>query len=234
MPGFAFAADLGKIRNTSSPIVWGLGAVRDPVVKYAFNNSVQYRRPYFYSDPQFSSGRIEDVINFFMQDYDGAVERAESLDLRILQDTASVSAGNEEEYFSLVSMGARLALSGFDITYAAAPGEGGIDIKAFMKNTGINDNGQTNDAVAMYASLPAFIYLNYTWMGYLLDASLDYENSLPPQDKFAALPDMGAYPQVTEANPGPGSVEDTGYMLIVAAAHAKASGDKRYIQKYVG
>ena len=68
-------------------------------------------------------------------------------------------------------------------------------------------NGQTNDAVAMYASLPAFIYLNYTWMGYLLDASLDYENSLPPRDNFAALPDMGAYPQATEANPGPGSVE---------------------------
>jgi len=75
-----------------------------------------------------------------MQDYQGAVNRAESLDLRILQDTASVSAGNEDEYFSLVSMGARLAVSNFDVTYATVPGDGSVngkDIKAFMQNTGI-------------------------------------------------------------------------------------------------
>ncbi|THV01317.1 hypothetical protein K435DRAFT_853871 [Dendrothele bispora CBS 962.96] len=234
LPVFAFAADLGVLRNTPSSLVWALGVVRDPVVRYAASpdtsTSPRDQRPYFYSDSRFSSQRIEDVIDFFMHDYESAVQRAESLDNRIYQDAASVSGGNEE-YFDLVSMGARLALSAFDITYSTS-GDGEIDIKAFMKNTGINNN-QSNNALGLYASLPAFMYLNATWMGYLLDSSLQYQNLIfSPNNSMAAYSSLDGHPIVTGGTSSDYSVEDTASMLIVTATYARMSKDTRIISKY--
>lgn len=47
-PVFAFAVDLGSIRSTSSPVVWVVGYVRDPALKYTTPaGSSQLRRPYY-------------------------------------------------------------------------------------------------------------------------------------------------------------------------------------------
>ncbi|THU86970.1 hypothetical protein K435DRAFT_867736 [Dendrothele bispora CBS 962.96] len=127
-----------------------------------------------------------------MRDYESAVQWAEHLDARILQDAASVS-GRDDQYFNLVSIGARLVLAGFDITYSKE--DGTTDIKAFMRNTGIGS--KSNNALGPYASLPAFVYLNSTWMTYLLDSSMQHQNSLDLQDNFAASTDLGNYPNAT-------------------------------------
>ncbi|THU85437.1 hypothetical protein K435DRAFT_685590 [Dendrothele bispora CBS 962.96] len=232
LPVFGFAVDLGVLKSTSSSLVWALGVVRDPVVKYAASpdtiNSPRDQRPYFYSDARFSSQRIEDVIDFFMLDYQSAVDRAESLDTRIFQDAASVSGGNEE-YFNLVSMGARLVLAGLDITYSTLS-NGVIDIKAFMKNNGVHL--ESNNALALYASLPAFVYLNATWMSYLLDSSMQFQNLLASQDNFAASTNLGSYPRATGGEIQGSPVEDTASMLITAATHAKVSKDTKIISRY--
>ncbi|THV01320.1 hypothetical protein K435DRAFT_963563 [Dendrothele bispora CBS 962.96] len=228
LPVFAFAIDLGSLKSTSSSLTWGLGVVRDPVVRYAASpGGTQDQRPYFYSDPRFSSQRIEDVIDFFMRDYESGLQRAESLDSRILQDALSISGGNEE-YFSLVAMGARLVLAGFDITYSIK--EGVTDIKAFMKNTGIGS--ESNNALGLYASLPAFAYLNATWMSYLLDSSMQFQNLLASQDNYAASTNLGNYPNATGGKIQGSAVEDTSSMLIAVAAHARISKDTKIISKY--
>ncbi|THU85435.1 hypothetical protein K435DRAFT_685578, partial [Dendrothele bispora CBS 962.96] len=229
LPVFGFAVDLGSLKSTTSSLVWALGILRDPVVMYAASrNSIENQRPYFYSDSRFSSQKIEDVIDFFMQDYESAVQRAESLDDRILQDSASVSGGNDQ-YFNLVSMGARLVLAGFDITYSTKE-DGTTDIKAFMKNTGIAS--KSNNALGLYASLPAFVYLNSTWMTYLLDSSMQHQNSLASQDNFAASVDLGNYPNATSGVVGASSVQDTASMLIMVATQARISKDTKFISKY--
>ncbi|THV01316.1 hypothetical protein K435DRAFT_853870 [Dendrothele bispora CBS 962.96] len=228
LPVFGLAVDLGPLKSTTSSLVWALGIVRDPVVKYAASpNSIENQRPYFYSDSRFSSQKIEDVIDFFIQDYESAVQRAESLDARILQDAASVSGGNDQ-YFNLVSMGARLVLAGFDITYSIK--EGATDIKAFMKNTGIGS--ESNNALGLYATLPAFVYLNTTWMSYLLDSSMQFQNLLASQDNYAASTNLGNYPNATGGKIQCSAVEDTSSMLITVAAHARISKDTKIISKY--
>ncbi|KAK7461369.1 hypothetical protein VKT23_008546 [Stygiomarasmius scandens] len=189
--------DLGKIQSTSSSIVWALGVVRDPIVEYTLvPDTPQARRPYFYSDPKFSSQKIEDVIDFFLQDYESAVERAEILDARILLDTATVAVGKVVEYFNLVSLSARQTLAGFDITVGQ---ENMNDIKSFTKNTGVASI--TNNVPTFYASLPAFLYLNATWVGYLLDSSLELQNVALPVNNFAASSDLGPYPKASGSVP---------------------------------
>lgn len=42
------AVDLGSITSTSSPVVWGLGLVRDPVIQYATGTS----------SPRLTAGRL--------------------------------------------------------------------------------------------------------------------------------------------------------------------------------
>ncbi|KAF5343348.1 hypothetical protein D9758_014189 [Tetrapyrgos nigripes] len=228
LPVFAIAADLGKIQSTSQPVVWSLGVVRDPMVQYILPSEKQEsRRPYFFSDPRFSSQKIEDVIDFFMQDYQPGLQRSNDLDARILQDAAAVSVGNEQEYLSLVSLSTRQVLAGFDIT----TGPNG-DIKAFTKNTGIS--GVANNVPTLWASLPTFLYLNATWAKYLLDSSLQYQHSIIYGKNYAA-PDIGGYPNVQGNNDDKGAfvgIEDTGLMLILTLTYAKSVGDTDFLVEY--
>ncbi|KAK7462172.1 hypothetical protein VKT23_007775 [Stygiomarasmius scandens] len=210
--------DLGKIQSSSQPVYWSLGLVRDPVIQYApAPGQSQARRPYFYSDPRFSSQKIDDVVDFFLEDYESAVLRAEDLDARVLQDTASAAAGKEEEYFNLVSLGARQTLAGFDITFTATQ-DNNSDIKAFTKNTGVA--GISNNVPTLYASLPAFLYFNASWAGYLLEPLLQYKDSLLPEDRAVAASDLGAYPKAS-GNNGRSGVEGIQYQVLATNAHTR-------------
>ena len=49
-PVFAFAEDLGFISQTSTPVVFSVGHIRDPAAEYIIaNNQVQSRSSYFLS-----------------------------------------------------------------------------------------------------------------------------------------------------------------------------------------
>ena len=48
-PVQAFALDLGNIRRTSNPLVFGLGLIRDPVLSYLTGSSMQNLSHLWYS-----------------------------------------------------------------------------------------------------------------------------------------------------------------------------------------
>ncbi|KAJ6534104.1 hypothetical protein B0H19DRAFT_1185261 [Mycena capillaripes] len=220
-PVLAHALDLGNT-DTISTVAWAVGVIRDPVLTF---NGVQ-RRSYYRS--QFPT--IGDAIDAFMADFPAARIRALALDQKILQAASAVS----QEYADLVSLGTRQAMAGVEITLSVL--QNGTfnmsDVKAFMKDVG--NSQRVNPVETIYAALPAFMYLNSSITGLLLEPLLEYQNSSAYTNAYAA-PDLGSpYPAVP-GNPVDNAIygiENSGNMLILALAHARSSGDGSLIGRY--
>ncbi|KAJ6528989.1 hypothetical protein B0H19DRAFT_1333719, partial [Mycena capillaripes] len=220
-PVLAHAVDLGETQ-TITRVAWAVGLVRDPVVTY----SGVARRSYFLS--QYST--VGDAIDAFMGDFPNAVARAIELDRKILQDAGAVS----QNYMDLVSLATRQAMAGVEITVSVtAAGEWNVsDMQAFMKDVG--NTQRVNPTETIYAALPAFMYLNASLVGLLLEPMLRFQNSSEYNNPYA-VPDLGAsYPEA-QGNPNDNNiygVENCGNMLILALAHARTSGDGSLISRY--
>lgn len=87
----------------------------------------------------------------------------------------------------------------------------------------------------LYASLPAFLYFNASWVGYMLEPLLQYENSGLYIQPFAAS-DLGDTFPAALGDPSPDfstTIAGTSEMLVVVWAHAAFTGDKSLISRYV-
>ncbi|KAE9404337.1 DUF1793-domain-containing protein, partial [Gymnopus androsaceus JB14] len=222
------SVDLGNNTDFNTPVVWGLGLVRDPVIQYtpsASNLTTQDRSSYFWTE--FST--IADAIDSFLSDYPNAVQRANALDQQIMSAAQNISS----EYADLVAFGARQALASSDIT-VAKNSDGNYntsDVKAFQRDTGI---GQRVNAVeTLFATMPIHLYLNASLLGIHLDSLLQFQASGYPNNY--AAPDLGtSFPIASgdSSDTSAGGIEDTGNMLIMTLAHARISGDGTLIAKY--
>ncbi|KAE9404342.1 hypothetical protein BT96DRAFT_813635 [Gymnopus androsaceus JB14] len=217
---FAFAVDLGSSTSFTTPTVWALGIVRDPVIQYvpqAGSSQSQNRRSYFWT--QFSS--IGNAISAFLSDYTDAVQRATALEQRITSAAQSIST----DFADLVSFGARQALTS-DITISQDSNGAWnySDVLAFQRDTG--KSRRVNAVETLYATMPVHLYLNASWLGMHLQPLLQYQDSSGYQNGFAS-PDLGMYSGLTEIH-----LRSTGNMLIMTWAHARMSGDGTLIKRY--
>ncbi|KAJ6467832.1 DUF1793-domain-containing protein [Mycena sanguinolenta] len=221
-PVLAHAMDLGNTANISS-IAWAVGVIRDPIVTF----SGVPRRAYYWS--QYAT--IGDAIDAFMVDFPAARTRALALDEKILQDARAVS----QDYADLVSLGARQAMAGVEITLSMSQnGDFNFsDVKAFMKDVG--NSQRVNPTEAIYAALPAYMYLDPNITGALLEPLLEYQNSSSYTNPYAA-PDLGGPFPAVSGDPSSLNamygVENSGTMLILVLAHARSTGDGSLISKY--
>ncbi|KAK1222654.1 hypothetical protein PQX77_014492 [Marasmius sp. AFHP31] len=222
-PVMAFAFDLGNITSTTSPTVLSLGLVRDPVVSYSTSLNKNDRSPYFRT-------RFDDVgeaVNFFIKDYENAAKRADELDQRIMKDASAIS----NNYRDLVSLGARQAMAGVEITVARGTDKAWnmSDVKAFMKDMGVSQRISPVDGI--FSAFPIFLYLNASLGGLLLDPLLETQALSGGSD--SATPDLGVYPKASSSSSSANvGIESTGNMLITALAHAQRSGDGTLIVRY--
>ncbi|KAJ7924038.1 DUF1793-domain-containing protein [Mycena leptocephala] len=211
-PVLAHALNLG-VTHTVPTIAWAVGVVRDPITTFANNP----RRAYYWS--QYPN--IGNAIDAFMSDFPAARTRALALDQQILQDAAAVS----QNYADLVSLGTRQAMAGGGSLNLS-------DVKAFMKDVG--NSKRVNPIETIFAALPAFMYLNASITGVLLEPLLEYQSSSAYTNPYAA-PDLGlAYPAApgVSNNDAIYGVENSGDMLILVLAHAQSSGDGSLIGRY--
>ncbi|KAK7026403.1 hypothetical protein VNI00_015638 [Paramarasmius palmivorus] len=215
-PVFAFAKDLGTIKSTSQPVVWAVGYARTPVVRYSVTS--EELQPYWTTRYR----RIDDGIQAFLEDFLNAKSRAESLDDKILSEARKVSL----EYANLVSLSARQTFGGVE-TAVSSNG----DALMFMRDVGTS--GRVNPVETIYASFPAFLYINTTWCRYLLEPLLQYQQSSSYTDEYAA-PDLGIGYPIAEGRSVDTvrSIDDSGSMLIMAWAHARFSGDQGLLNTY--
>ncbi|KAJ3795106.1 hypothetical protein GGU11DRAFT_793416 [Lentinula aff. detonsa] len=225
-PVFGFCNDLGEISSTSSPIVWGIGLVRDGDIIYLTPSGNQTRRPYFFTEYQ----DVPSALTFLMSDSSNALQRAISLDNQIVSAANAISTN----YADLVSLAARQVMAGMEIT-AGVDANGQInasDIQFFMKDLG---NGQrTNPVEVLYASLPAFIYLNASWTQYLLKPLLQYQQSNLYTLSFASQDLGNTFPSAI-GDPSPAlftAIESTSDMIFLVWAHATFTGEVSLMAQY--
>ncbi|KIK65886.1 hypothetical protein GYMLUDRAFT_1027569 [Collybiopsis luxurians FD-317 M1] len=225
-PVLAFSRDLGTIQSTQSPVVWGIGVARNRDMIYTTTTGNQTRQPYFFT--KYSD--VPTAMADFMSDAANALQRAINLDSQIVSDANKISSN----YADLVSLASRQAMAGMEIT-AGSDSNGKVnksDILIFTKDTG--NSQRTNPVETLYASFPAFLCINASWTGYLLEPLLQYGSSGFYNEDFAAGDLGNNFPSaVGNDNPLPFSaMESSSDMLIMAWAHATFSGDGSLLSSY--
>ncbi|KAE9404313.1 DUF1793-domain-containing protein [Gymnopus androsaceus JB14] len=129
-PVFAYCTDLGSISSTSTPVVWGIGLVRDGDIIYSTTSGNQTRRPYFFT----KYPDVPSALSDLMSNASDALQRAITLDNKILSAANTISSN----YADLVSLASRQVMAGMEIT-VGTDSSGQInasDIMFFMKDIG--------------------------------------------------------------------------------------------------
>ncbi|KAK7035331.1 hypothetical protein VNI00_011862 [Paramarasmius palmivorus] len=169
-----------------------------------------------------TQGSLNETRDNNIRKINDAKARAEALDDKILSEARDVSPN----YANLVSLSARQTFGGVE---TAVSSNGGALM--FMKDVGTT--GRVNPVETIYASFPAFLYINATWGRYLLEPLLQYQQSSLYANNYAA-PDLGADYPIAQGGSANllRSIEDSGSMLIMAWAHARFSGDQSLLNTY--
>ncbi|KAH9173560.1 hypothetical protein EDB89DRAFT_1850041 [Lactarius sanguifluus] len=224
---FAISRDLGTIQATRDPIVWAVGYATDSVINYTDLSGTppQQRSPFYKT--QYSDDKS--LVVDFISDFANASSRAQKLDQKILQGAASFSGPLGD----LVSLTTAEVYGNTQLTVATdASGEfNKSDVMAFMRDMNTN---RVNPVETLYSAFPAFMYIDPDLGGLLLEPLFRLQGSLRYTNPYAA-PDLGSsylYQVLRIADQTLIPYEDSGNMLIMTYAHARASGDVSLISRY--
>ncbi|HEX8502906.1 MAG TPA: DUF4965 domain-containing protein [Pyrinomonadaceae bacterium] len=220
-PVLAAATDLGAV---------GAKAVsRHLMLAYDDRHSIEYfgrrLRPFWRRGGAEADGLLKDAA----RDYLALRERCERFDAELMADLRR--AGGEEY--------ARLAALAFRQTIAAHKLAADWDGTPLFFSKENFSNGSIATVDVTYPSAPFFLLFNPRLLEAQLRPVLDYAAS--PRWRFPFAPhDLGTYPlangqtyggrETSEENQMP--VEESGNMLLLVAALARADGDARLAEKY--
>ncbi|EKM54251.1 uncharacterized protein PHACADRAFT_146023 [Phanerochaete carnosa HHB-10118-sp] len=241
-PVFAISMDLGSVTTTTDAVVWAVGMLRDPAIQaVTASGAPEMRSPYWRTQ-----GAAQDIITSFLQDYSSAVERAEAFDAALAKNASSTSP----HLVDLVSIAARQAMAGTELTVGGSAGSYNTsDVKMFMKDVG--PSGRVNPVEVLYSAFPFFLSVNGSYGGWLLKPVLDYASSPAWTQPYSPRHIGLNYPNATgDPTTHDQGVErksfaspvlplrlthlslESGNMLIMTLAHARATGDGSLISTY--
>ncbi len=206
-PSFGFAADLGSIGSQPVTRQFSLGQVRTPLVSYLGTPLQPLWTQYFSSWQQ--------MLAFFHGDLAGTRRRAAALDTKVSADATRAGGA---EYEGLCVLALRQAYGGTEL--AIGPDN---TPWAFLKE--ISSDGDTNTVDVMFPASPAWMYLDPQYLSLLLQPIFAYASSGKFTEPYSPH-DLGPYPNASGYAPGKEEampVEETGNMIIMAAAYAQAS-----------
>jgi hypothetical protein len=219
-PVFAFSNNLGRVGNSQANSLFTIFHAQRDGAQLNTGSGLE-------SVPSYWSGQYgtdEDALAFFHGDYNNIYDKSVQLDGKITNDAVAVGG---QDYLTVVSLGAREALGATSVA--------GTQQNPYIFMKEISSNGNMNTADVIFPASPIFLYLNPTWLKYLLDPLyIIQENGLYPQD--FALHDIGAhYPNGTGHGDGIAQeqpVEESGNMLIMTLAYAQKTGDTAYLSAH--
>ncbi|KAI0251855.1 hypothetical protein BJV78DRAFT_1125603 [Lactifluus subvellereus] len=226
---FAISRNLGTIQATQAPVVWAVGYTTDPAINYTDLSGAPPTRRSLYYRSQYSDDRS--LIVDFLNDFSNASSRAQQLDRKILQDAASVSGLLGD----LISLGIAQVYGSTQLTIGmdANGNFNKSDVMMFMRNIGGVTTNRVNAVETLYAAFPAFMYLDPTLGAPLLEPLFRFQASSNYSIQFAAADLGSSYPSVAGNNSNHDQgVEQSGNMLIMTYAQARASGDGSLISRY--
>ncbi|KAH9021366.1 hypothetical protein EDB84DRAFT_1402960 [Lactarius hengduanensis] len=228
--GFAISRDLGNIQATQDPVVWTVGLTTDPVINYTDISEAAPRQRSLFYKTQYSDDTS--LIVDFLGDFANASSRAQKLDQKILQAAAPVS----DLLGDLVSLAAAQVYGSTHLTVGtdANGNYNESDVMMFMKNIGgLTKANRVNAVETLYSAFPAFMYIDPTLGRLLLEPLFQLQASPNYTIPYAAADLGSSYPDVTISNSDHNQgVEQSGNMLIMTYAHARATGDGSLISRY--
>jgi glutaminase A-like protein/uncharacterized protein DUF5127/uncharacterized protein DUF4964 len=210
-PVFGLAADLGSIGGAAHSVQFSVGHVRTPAVSYLGQNLQPLWTTYF--------SAWQDMLVFFHADLAAARQRAAKLDAKITGD--ALQAGGAP-YAGLCALALRQAYGGTELVV----GPDGTPW-AFLKE--ISSDGNVSTVDVLFPASPAWIYADPDYLALLLTPLLSYAESGNWPQPFAPHDLGSAYPVALAHNDGGGEnmpVEESGNMLIMAAAYVQATARK--------
>ena len=153
-------------------------------------------------------------IDDFLSNFPSALSRATALDNKVISDVTDVASKTSltvTALKNLVILGLRQAIGSLEFTlskFANGTFAGMEDARIFMKDVGSSRyvgqslffllllkkyrDRRTNPVEIVYASFPAFLYLNGSLAGVLLEPLFEFQSSASPSLKECAPPDLGA------------------------------------------
>jgi hypothetical protein len=227
-PVFGLSHDLGTIKSATAPVVFSVGHIRDPAIRYIVaNGALQSRSLFFWS--QFSTPAA--VISSFLGDFANALSRANTFDAKVASDANKISA----DYASIVALSIRQALGATEITISKNS-NGSFntsDVIVFMKE--ISSDGNVNTVDVIFPAWPVLLYTNPQLGKFLLEGLFRYQATGQYPNKWS-VHDLGAsYPNALGHNDGGDEampVEESGNMVIMALSYAQKTGDTSQLQRY--
>ncbi|KAH9990995.1 hypothetical protein BJV74DRAFT_977866 [Russula compacta] len=228
-PVFGISRDLGTINATQAPVVWSVGYTTDPAINYTDLSGAPPTQLNLYYKSQYSDDGS--LIIDFLNNFNNASSSAQRLDQKILHDAASVS----NLLGDLVSLSIAQVYGSTQLTIGtnSLSNFNKPDVMMFMKNIGGKATNRVNAVETLYSAFPALIYIDPSLGAPLLEPLFRLQAS-PNYSVPYATADLGSsYPSVTGSNSSHDQgVEQSGNMLIMTYAYARASGDGSLISRY--
>jgi hypothetical protein len=210
-PVFAYSKLFSLDGNTTNgSTLFTLAFPQDPIVQFAGKDGYLPRRPLW---TQYFDSAAE-MVTFHYNDYANVSATASAFSKKLAEEaTALVSS----TYADIVALSARQTLGG--TYFSGTPADPILNLKEISSD----GNFQTVDVI--FPAFPFFLYLNPSWVSYLLEPLLEnqmaglYPNRYSMHDLGSHFPNATGHPDGTdEAMP----LEECGNMLIMALAYAQS------------
>ncbi|KAH8995315.1 hypothetical protein EDB92DRAFT_1943302 [Lactarius akahatsu] len=222
---FAITGDLGIIQARQDPIIWAIGYETDLAINYTDLSGATQQRRLFY-EVQYGGRNIQgDILTDLINDFANASSRAQELDLKTAWRLVSLATAQVYDSFHLTT-----SIDANDYFNKS-------DVMAFMRNSdgsgqGSNEN-RVNAVETLYSAFPTFMYIDPDLGGLFLEPLFRLQASSKYTNHYAAAEIGTNYSDVTLTNSAHNQrVEQSGNMLIMTYAHARASGDVSLINRY--
>jgi hypothetical protein len=207
-PVFAFAVDLGQVKQRAGSVELSIGHVRTPAVSYLGTGLASLWTTYWAS--------WQDMAVFFHTDAASARHRADTLDASISE--AARTAGGTH-YEGLCALALRQAYGGTELVV----GPDGSPW-AFLKE--ISSDGNVSTIDVLFPASPVWIHVDPEYLSLLLTPLLDYAEKGGWPKTFAEHDLGSSYPVAAGHNDGNEEdmpVEESGNMLIMVAAYLQGT-----------
>jgi len=221
-PVFGLAVDRGSV-TTSASALFTINLVQDEPVQFKGANNETSALPGLWKS-YFPSETAS--LDFFYMDFATVSPLCDSLDNKIVTDTMKYGGSN---YSAFAQLAVRQAFGGLAFVNTTA------NPIVFLKE--ISSDGNVNTADVIFPFFPIALYLNANIIKWLLEPLFIQQEGGDWLAGYAEH-DIGAhYPNGTLDGYGPGGqepqqVEESGNMIIMAVAYAKAAKDTAYLQKH--